>query len=116
MADHMKISFRAGGEKIFYERLKSAMIQRKWLLQNAPPIPQHSYSSMPEFPHLGTSTHEPPRAVGIAGLERMGLDVRKNNEFLISSAFDDFESLMSSAKEIIAVAESFSKGRAAASG
>lgn len=32
----VKFSFRAGGDKRFYDRLKGAMQQRKWLLQNAP--------------------------------------------------------------------------------
>src|SRR5690606_11678210 len=40
--ESVKISFRGGGDKIFYERLKGAMTQRKWLLQGAPPIPKSS--------------------------------------------------------------------------
>ncbi|UZP41054.1 hypothetical protein NXS19_008870 [Fusarium pseudograminearum] len=37
--ESVKISFRRGGEKIFYERLKGSMTQRKWLLRDAPPAP-----------------------------------------------------------------------------
>lgn len=35
----IKISFRAGGDKNFHEKIKGAMTQRKWLLQSAPPVP-----------------------------------------------------------------------------
>lgn len=84
-------------------------MQRKWLLQHAPPVPQPyqpgkrdgtSHSS-------GVSTPERSKAVGIAGLERLGLELRKNNETIIGSAFEDLEALMASAKDIIALAESF---------
>jgi ESCRT-II complex subunit VPS36 len=112
--ESIKLSFRAGGEKIFHDRLKSALIQRKWLLQNAPPIPRPNTSDTSTQP---TSTYSsidgytpqppPPKTVGIAGLERRGLELRKNNEFVIGSAFEDLEALMTSAKEVIAMAESF---------
>ena len=45
--------------------------------------------------------------VGIAGLERRGLEQRQNNEAMIGGAFEDLEALMTSAKEIIALAEQF---------
>jgi ESCRT-II complex subunit VPS36 len=109
----IKLSFRAGGGPIFYERLKNALVQRKWLLQSAPPIPKprpasgaldDSYNTQSE-----ASSIEPerPRVVGIAGLERRGLEQRQNNEAMIGSAFEDLEALMTSAKEIIALAEQF---------
>jgi ESCRT-II complex subunit VPS36 len=104
----VKFSFRAGGEKIYYERLRSALVQRKWLLQNAPPIPKPNGtgSFQPGNPHPNLS--ERGKTVGIAGLERRGLEQRKDNEVIIGSAFEDLEALMTSAKEIIALAESFS--------
>lgn len=111
--ESIKISFRGGGEKIFYERLKNALVQRKWLLQAAPPIPKprprsgaldDGYSSSPNNTLEET---ERPRVVGIAGLERRGLEQRQNNEAMIGSAFEDLEALMTSAKEIIALAEQF---------
>ena len=101
----VKFSFRAGGDKIFHERLKGAMVQRKWLLQNAPPVPKPS-----QYPN--ESSKIPPRrtkVVGIAGLERRGQEQRKNNEVVIGSAFEALEALMASAKEIVALAESFAK-------
>ena len=41
----------------------------------------------------------------IAGLERRGLEARRNNEVVIGNAFEDLEALMASAKEVVALAE-----------
>lgn len=109
----IRFSFRTGGEKIFFERLKNALVQRKWLLQSAPPIPKpRPASGAFDDAYSGTagpSLSDPERnkVVGIAGLERRGLEQRKNNEAMIGSAFEDLEALMTSAKEIIALAEQF---------
>lgn len=110
----IKLSFRGGGDKIFYERLKNALVQRKWLLQSAPPIPKPQPpsgsfdSSNPTSSAIPiTATPERNKVVGIAGLERRGLEQRMNNEAVIGSAFEDLEALMTSAKEVIALAEQF---------
>ena len=105
----VKISFRAGGEKVFHERLKGALVQRKWLLSNAPPAPTvQSESSVTVSSDGYTPSAAPVRKnVGIAGLERRGQELRKNNEIVIGSAFEDLEALMTSAKEVIAMAERF---------
>ncbi|KAF2637501.1 Vps36-domain-containing protein [Massarina eburnea CBS 473.64] len=111
--ESIKFSFRCGGEKIFYERLKNALVQRKWLLQSAPPIPKPRPASGTPDDGFSTPTdataQDPARnkVVGIAGLERRGLEQRKNNEVMIGSSFEDLEALMTSAKEIIALAEQF---------
>ncbi|KAF2113388.1 EAP30/Vps36 family-domain-containing protein [Lophiotrema nucula] len=111
--ESIKFSFRGGGEKIFYERLKNALVQRKWLLQSAPPIPkprpasgsfEDGYASTSDRAAVDSGRN---RIVGIAGLERRGLEQRRNNEAVIGGAFEDLEALMTSAKEIIALAESF---------
>ncbi|KAF2662360.1 Vps36-domain-containing protein [Lophiostoma macrostomum CBS 122681] len=111
--ESIKLSFRGGGEKIFYERLKSALVQRKWLLQSAPPIPKPRPSSG-VFDESYSSSTSPTaedldrnKVIGIAGLERRGLEQRRNNEAVIGNAFEDLEALMTSAKEIIALAERF---------
>ena len=109
--EYVKISFRAGGEKVFYERLKGAMVQRKWLLQAAPfaPVPSMlARAQEGESSSINSSGRGTPdlKAVGIAGLERLSLERRKNNESVISSAFEDLEALMASARDIIALAES----------
>ncbi|KAL8825009.1 MAG: hypothetical protein Q9191_004673 [Dirinaria sp. TL-2023a] len=106
----IKLSFRAGGEKIFYERLKGAMQQRKWLLQNAPPVPKPD-SSDGTTPRtdvgLAQAASNHTKVVGIAGLERRGQELRKNNEVVLGNAFEDLGALMASAKDVIALAESF---------
>jgi ESCRT-II complex subunit VPS36 len=116
--DSVKLSFRGGGEKIFYERLKSSMSQRKWLLQNAPPIPKASRpgSEPPADGPAASSTSAStstaatrPKIGGIAGLEHHSQAMRKNNELVIGTAFEDLEALMASAKEIIALAETFAR-------
>lgn len=106
--ENIKLSFRGGGEKIFYERLKGCLVQRKWLLQGAPPVPKPNRRS--ETASGSTTPTSERRNVGIAGLEQRRLEVRKNNELVIGNAFEDLEALMASAKEIIALAESFANG------
>jgi ESCRT-II complex subunit VPS36 len=49
----------------------------------------------------------PPRVVGIAGLEQRGAALRQNNQAVIGTAFEDLEALMTSAKEVIKMAEQF---------
>lgn len=111
-AESIKISFRGGGEKIFYERLKGSMTQRKWLLQGAPPVPQSTRT----IDETGAIVHTPlgegpqrKKGVGIAGLEQRGLELRKKNEVMIGSAFEDLDTLMASAKEIVELAERFAR-------
>jgi ESCRT-II complex subunit VPS36 len=112
----LKFSFRAGGDKVFHERLKSALIQRKWLLQSAPPIPTPSHQNQNNNNQTPNASNNysgqqppapPPRVVGIAGLERRATQQRANNQAVIGSAFEDLEALMTSAKEVIAMAEQF---------
>lgn len=109
----IKFSFRAGGEKVFLEKLKGAMLQRKWLLQSAPPVPKPNidYGNGNGFGSAGTAGSRPgipqQRTVGIAGLERRGQELRENNQMVIGTAFEDLEALMTSAKEVIAMAEQF---------
>ncbi|KAI9795021.1 MAG: hypothetical protein M1816_000041 [Peltula sp. TS41687] len=116
--ESIKLSFRAGGDKTFYERLKGAMIQRKWLLQGAPPVPKPDQGStgLPGSATRGgpnairgnlESKLDRTRSIGLAGLEQRDLRTRKNNEIVIGNAFEDLEALMASAKEIVALAETF---------
>ncbi|KAF2152087.1 putative vacuolar protein sorting protein [Myriangium duriaei CBS 260.36] len=108
--DIIKLSFRDGGSQTFLDRLKDALIQRKWLLQSAPPIPRPDRSS----PDILTPQPQPRRNIGIAALERRDHDLRKTNELVIGSAFADLEALMTSAKEVIAMAERFSTSSSSA--
>ncbi|KAL5601090.1 hypothetical protein BROUX41_005917 [Berkeleyomyces rouxiae] len=109
----VKLSFRGGGEKVFYERLKGSITQRKWLLNGAPPIPnkiQTNDSGLMGSPsHSKDQSGPTVKSVGIAALEQKGFDMRKNNEIMIGNAFEDLEALMASAKEIVGLAERFSR-------
>ncbi|CAK7211944.1 Vacuolar protein-sorting-associated protein 36 [Sporothrix curviconia] len=135
VVEPIKVSFRGGGEKMFYERLKGSIAQRKWLLHNAPPIPSLSGrsgsglqepstsagSGLQRSSSLsGTGLDEPrPRTVkaaGIAGLEKRGMDMRKKNEIVIGGAFEDLEALMASAKQIVALAEQLARQTGSGSG
>ncbi|KAJ5675719.1 hypothetical protein N7462_008616 [Penicillium macrosclerotiorum] len=115
VTDNIKLSFRDGGEKTFLERLKGALIQRKWLLHNAPPVPPPSQgtaaSSTPTLTALASPQPAAPRATaaGIAGLEQRGLETRMNNQLIIGNAFEDLEALMASAKQIVALAETLAR-------
>ncbi|PFH60047.1 hypothetical protein XA68_11531 [Ophiocordyceps unilateralis] len=117
-SEGIKISFRSGGDKIFHERLKGAMTQRKWLLQGAPPVPRGSRRV--DDGNADDSSDATPggklKTAGIAGLEQLGLNMRKNTELLIGSAFEDLEALMSSAKEVVALAERLARQNSGANG
>ena len=97
--NEIKFSFRKSGEKVFIERLRGALTQRKWLLQSARAPPKNDDATDSPTDRKGR--------VGIAGLERRGQETRKNNEVVIGNAFEDLAALMASAKEIIALAETF---------
>ena len=58
----------------------------------------------PSWPENGRPRSTP---VGIAGLEHRGLQTRKKNETTIGTAFEDLETLMASAKDIVALAQKF---------
>ena len=113
----VKFSFRAGGDKVFYDRLKAAMVQRKWLATNAPPVPKPSAfedmrGSEPSSPTMsGFEARNSPRSsrVGIAGLEQLGKQNAKDNENVIGAAFEDLESLMALDKEVSALAQKIAR-------
>ncbi|KAF3903341.1 hypothetical protein AA313_de0206352 [Arthrobotrys entomopaga] len=112
--DSVKLSFRGGGEKPFMEKLKGAMVQRKWLLELAPSAPTITTGAANltldgQDGDIGASNQQTTeeRIVGVRGLERQNLNLRRNNQRAIADAFEDLEALMSRAKEIIALAENF---------
>ena len=99
--DCIKFSFRAGGAPTFYEKLKNVMIQRKWLLQNAPQIPKPWYRSEGDGSGDGSLSKNRVKVLGIGALERRSDTVRKNNDLVMRGALDDLESLKSRAKEMV---------------
>lgn len=104
--ESIKLSFRAGGEKVFLERLKGALVQRKWLLQSA--LRRPADFKQAASPRESLERRPSENLVGIAGLERRGQALRESNQLIIGNAFEDLEALMTSAKEVIALAERFS--------
>ena len=107
----IKFSFHKGGGSVFHDRLKDALTQRKWLLTTAPPIPTPVNGTTNRgaisYPRGQVQDRQSSYSPGIAGLERRGLELRQKNEAVIGSAFSDLDALRASAKEIIALAESF---------
>lgn len=100
--DCVRFSFRAGGAPTFYEKLKNVMIQRKWLLQDAPPVTKPNRDEGDSVSTEGICGGVgKPKGVGIGGLESKGDAVRKNNDMMMRVALDDLESLMGRAKEMV---------------
>lgn len=94
------------------------MTQRKWLLQNAPPAPRSNRMGAGEGNGSSAqgSSGARNKTAGIAGLEQLGLNMRKNNELIIGSAFEDLEALMASAKDVVALAERLARQQSSGGG
>jgi len=107
VVDSIKFSFRSGGEKVFHEKLKGAMIQRIWLLDQAPTTINNldlgNFTSKSRANTASVHVEDAPyeRAIGIRGLERQNRSLRRNNEIVLSGAFEDLDALMSRAQEIV---------------
>jgi ESCRT-II complex subunit VPS36 len=85
---YVRLSFRAGGEKQFLERIKSAISQKQWTLEPFPAV-------LPGKP-----------IVGIDGLEKANVALKLRNERVLEQvSFQDLEALMGRAKSLIALAE-----------
>ncbi|PWW72001.1 Vps36-domain-containing protein [Tuber magnatum] len=97
----VKFSFRAGEEVAVAERPTRAHTRTGLQWQGA-----ERWGASGATNADGGAAAE--RVVGIAGLERAGLNVRKKNEAAIGGAFEDLEALMGRAKEMVALAEEFS--------
>ncbi|KAK9450240.1 EAP30/Vps36 family-domain-containing protein [Limtongia smithiae] len=105
----VKISFRSGGDKVFLEKLKFVLQEREWASAkhkdraHTGSIPtdasKHSYRYRPQ-------SNEYTPKFGIHGLQRQGARNREHTIELMTS-LSDLESLMSKAKEMVGLAESF---------
>lgn len=77
-------------------------------------MPKPSADGSPNV--IGQQTPERVKTAGIAGLEQRRREMTKNNEVVIGNAFEDLEALMASARDIVALAESFARQTSGASG
>ncbi|KAK9478059.1 EAP30/Vps36 family-domain-containing protein [Lipomyces japonicus] len=118
---YVKISFRGGGDKTFFEKVKAVVLEKTWLKNQA----RHGNLAQTIFGAAPASEHDYARPVperqktaprfGIHGLQRLGEKERQKNHNLISS-LDDLQSLMKKAKDLVALAESFASRLASAPG
>ncbi|KAK9453937.1 EAP30/Vps36 family-domain-containing protein [Dipodascopsis uninucleata] len=116
----VRLSFRSGGDKIFYERLTAIVLEKTWLKNQAKSknisLSVNSSSLIKSF--SDTPTSEVPESLpkfGIHGLQRMNENELKQNTSLLTS-LDDLKSLMSKAKEMVSLAETFASKLSSAPG
>lgn len=113
--ESIKLSFRAGGEKPFLLKLREALVQRKWILKNAPDISLARTSTSSPYPSstpgspVSSIPPTKPQNVGIASILAQNEQTRLKTQTIIGDAFADLEHLMASAKEVIDLAESFQR-------
>jgi len=89
---YVRISFRAGGEKQFLERIKIAISQKAWIASST------KHDNM-------LSLAPTSKTIGINGLERASAALKLQNDKVLEASFQDLEALMTRAKTLIALAE-----------
>lgn len=99
-----KLAFRLAGDKLFLEKLRLTVGAQAWK------------KNIPKMANFEVEEQFTPRAkgAGIAALQHKEEAVRSQDANTMSGAFEDLEGLMSRAKEMIALAESFASRLAAA--
>ncbi|KAK9459742.1 EAP30/Vps36 family-domain-containing protein [Lipomyces oligophaga] len=112
---YVKLSFRVGGDKEFFEKLRSVVTEKTWL-KNMARAKQESSVTI-----IGKQSSEPeskPSAMpsyGIHGLQQINEDERQKNKNLMTS-LNDLQSLMTKAKGLAALAESLASRLATSPG
>ncbi|SCZ94194.1 BZ3500_MvSof-1268-A1-R1_Chr12-2g03746 [Microbotryum saponariae] len=107
--DHfMRLSFRTGGEREFYNALKEALARKAWDWQSANALLRPSKSSN------GSSEARAPgaineRAGGIDAIMKSFTLEAADRDQSLESALKDLQSLMSKAKDMIQLAQSINK-------
>ncbi|KAK9450241.1 EAP30/Vps36 family-domain-containing protein [Limtongia smithiae] len=118
---YVRISFRGGGDKEFFERLKAVITDRTWLknmnrLKNLPfTVTASSKRDIPEPEPKEQPKIEVTPSFGIHGLQRLNIKEREQGQMLLGS-IDDLQSLMKKAKDLIGLAESFATRLASSPG
>jgi len=88
--NYVRLSFRAGGEKVFLDRLKAAISKRAWESRDHEEVLKVIPSG---------------KTIGINGLERASAALRLQNDVVLQSSLKDLEALMARAKDLISLAE-----------
>ncbi|KAK9488383.1 EAP30/Vps36 family-domain-containing protein [Lipomyces starkeyi] len=99
--DHIKISFRTGGERIFLDKLKIVLQDRIWERRTR----NIGAVGAAQDRHSRTSTQRLPK-LGIHGLQIQSVKECQRNLELMHS-LNDLDSLMQKAKEMVSLAETF---------
>ncbi|KAK7206643.1 EAP30/Vps36 family-domain-containing protein [Myxozyma melibiosi] len=111
--NYVKLSFRGGGDKEFFERLKVVLTDKTWL-QNAarrkqePSVIVVNKTLMDNEMKQVDEEPKPPATptFGIHGLQRINEREREDNKDLMGS-LNDLQSLMTKARGLVALAENF---------
>lgn len=102
---YIKLSFRKGGERLFFDALVAEIENLKWRALESKGGVNDDARKLPS----DLSREPTPRiqSRGIQGLEKLGELQRKQNEIILSSSLDDLEQLMYKAQDILDVTSSF---------
>ncbi|KAK9239800.1 EAP30/Vps36 family-domain-containing protein [Lipomyces kononenkoae] len=103
----IKISFRNGGDKAFYEKAKEVLTERTWLKNLARAKQTEQIITITKSPAAEPVQQRPVTpSFGIHGLQRMVERERMNNKDLMNS-LEDLHSLMKKARDMVSLAEGF---------
>ncbi|KIJ64342.1 hypothetical protein HYDPIDRAFT_28786 [Hydnomerulius pinastri MD-312] len=97
----VKLSFRKGGDKAFYNTLRRALKARAWEGRQIGKGPRSGSSSLGVPSPDRRSTPVPARRSGIDGILRDVQTLAQNTETDLSDAFKDLETLMVKAKDLV---------------
>ncbi|KAH3679769.1 hypothetical protein WICMUC_000735 [Wickerhamomyces mucosus] len=100
----IKLSFHLKGEKLFYEKFNQVLEKLNWdnLINNG----NVNKNSINSNNNLKSSSSSPP-IFGIHSLSKIQDDQNAENEAIINSSLDDFETLLNKANEIMKLTNSF---------
>ncbi|KAK9355674.1 EAP30/Vps36 family-domain-containing protein [Lipomyces doorenjongii] len=103
----VKISFRNGGDKAFYDKTNEVLTERTWLKNLARAKQVEQTITITKNPVTEPVQQRPiTPSFGIHGLQRMVERERMHNQDLMSS-LDDLHSLMKKARDMVSLAEGF---------
>lgn len=110
-----KLSFRAGGDKQFYEALKEALQKIKQTSKSNPNKSSNSSNYTKNFTNgSGNNSTENPDAsktlaLGIHGLQLSDESKREHNRLVLGAGIEGLAELMTRAKELVKLSEDYAK-------